>query len=74
MKLSPPNGSTATVVIDSGSCGENVIWKLDNRGILTISGKGRMRNYRGGFGSAEEVQAPWLKYMNNSKNKYTDII
>lgn len=74
MKLSPPNGSTATVVIDSGSCGENVIWKLDNRGILTISGKGRMRNYRGGFGSAEEVQAPWLKYMNNSKNKYTAII
>lgn len=30
---------------DSGICGENVTWKLDSNGVLTISGSGAMTDY-----------------------------
>lgn len=36
-----------------GTCGDNVKWKLDDDGTLTISGKGAMKNYS--FDDAE----PW---------------
>ena len=32
-------------VVDSGTCGENLTWTLDNSGTLTISGEGPMENY-----------------------------
>ena len=32
-------------IIDSGSCGDNVKWKLDENGLLTISGSGKMWDY-----------------------------
>ena len=34
-----------TSVIDSGECGTNVYWSLDDQGILTISGEGEMDDY-----------------------------
>ena len=37
-----------------GTCGENVTWKLDENGTLTISGKGDMKNYK-----MESNYAPW---------------
>ena len=42
--------------IDSGTCGENVSWKLDTDGRLIISGKGRMADYYIG-------DAPWADYL-----------
>ena len=42
--------------IDSGTCGENVSWKLDTDGKLIISGKGRMADYYIG-------EAPWADYL-----------
>ena len=32
-------------IVDSGECGDNLIWALDDEGTLTISGTGTMRNY-----------------------------
>ena len=32
-------------VIDSGTCGENVTWTLEQNGVLTISGTGEMADY-----------------------------
>ena len=32
-------------IIDSGTCGENITWMLDEYGVLTISGKGDMPSY-----------------------------
>ena len=32
-------------IIDSGTCGANLTWKLTERGTLTISGKGNMYSY-----------------------------
>ena len=31
--------------VDSGTCGENVTWSLDDNGTLTISGTGEMEAY-----------------------------
>ncbi len=33
-------------VVDSGTCGENVTWTLDENGTLTISGTGKMEDYK----------------------------
>ena len=32
-------------IIDSGECGDNLTWTLDDKGTLTISGTGTMRDY-----------------------------
>ena len=32
-------------IIDSGKCGDNVWWKLDKEGVLTVGGKGKMDGY-----------------------------
>ena len=42
-------------VIDSGTCGENVTWVLDQNGVLTISGTGKMADY------PQIDQWPWYK-------------
>ena len=43
------------VIIDSGKCGDNVTWELDDNGLLTISGTGDMYDYD--VGGA----APWMR-------------
>ena len=42
-------------VIDSGSCGEGLIWSLNSAGVLTVSGSGAMADY-------PDMAAPWFKY------------
>ena len=37
--------SAGAVVVDSGTCGENLTWELDDQGVLTISGTGAIRAY-----------------------------
>lgn len=46
--------------IDSGTCGENLIWELDDSGILTINGTGDMEDYY------FDVHSPWY---NNERIK-----
>lgn len=45
----------APVSAESGSCGSNLTWNLEN-GVLTISGSGAMTTY------SEYNMAPWLAY------------
>ena len=40
----------------SGTCGENLTWKLDDEGTLTISGKGAMEDWWAGI---DGTYAPW---------------
>ena len=47
--------SAMTDTVDSGSCGDNVTWTLDEKGVLTISGSGGMSNYYPLMGRP----APW---------------
>lgn len=35
----------ASNIVDSGKCGENATWTLDDNGVLTISGKGKTASY-----------------------------
>ena len=41
-------------IVDYGTCGENLTWKYDSEGTLTISGTGEMPDYDG--------NAPWSNY------------
>ncbi|MBR3769567.1 MAG: leucine-rich repeat protein [Lachnospiraceae bacterium] len=43
-------------IVDSGSCGTDVAWQLDSKGVLTISGSKDMESYA----SADAV--PWYTY------------
>ena len=45
--------------VDSGSCGENITWTLDDSGVLTISGTGAMADY------ASASAAPWYSSRSN---------
>ena len=40
-------------IVDSGTCGDNLTWELDDNGTLTIRGMGNMEDY--GWWNA----APW---------------
>ena len=46
----------------SGMCGENLTWKLDNTGTLTISGSGDMYSF------TNFDDAPWSAYRDNIKS------
>ena len=48
--LVPQEIIPATGIVNSGTCGENLTWVLDDEGTLTISGTGEMTNW--GWGGA----------------------
>ena len=56
------------VIVDSGMCGDNLTWELDEEGTLTISGTGEMRGYsREVFNGSLITTAPWGKHAANLK-------
>ena len=52
----------AADVVESGTCGTNLTWSLDDEGVLTISGEGKMANY------TEDSTAPWYSKRTQIKN------
>lgn len=48
------NASAATVA--KGKCGDNITWKLDGEGTLTLSGSGKMYDYK------TRSDVPWKDY------------
>ena len=49
----------APAPVTEGSCGDNLTWKLDDSGTLTISGTGAMYDYEAFFGDDSHTTAPW---------------
>lgn len=45
-------------ILDSGTCGPNATWALDQFGVLRISGTGSMD----GYSTRDEIFAPWWDY------------
>lgn len=45
----------------SGALGSNLTWVLSTDGVLTISGKGAMKNYSWKFSTASDATPPWSK-------------
>ena len=43
-------------IVDSGTCGEDVYWELDNEGVLTIFGNGDMYDYQ------DATMSPFFNY------------
>lgn len=50
---------TISNILDSGTCGANATWTLDNDGVLRISGTGAIDNYSI---QEENRMQPWLDY------------
>ena len=50
-----PASAFAANTVQSGSCGDNMTWKLDDAGVLTITGTGEM------------AESPWLSYKDSIK-------
>ena len=44
-------------IVANGTCGENLTWMLDEAGLLTIEGTGKMEDYSSG-------QSPWRRLSN----------
>ncbi len=63
--------ASAATVVDSGTCGENITWVLDDEGTLTISGTGDMTDYSYG----EETPFSMNKEIKNAviENGVTNI-
>ncbi len=49
-------------ILDSGTCEDTLNWELDSEGTLTISGKGKMKNY-----AFVGIKPPWDKYYKTIK-------
>ena len=49
--------AAAAETVDSGTCGSNLTWELDGRGILTITGTGDMHDYHYYYSNA-----PWYTH------------
>lgn len=47
-----PQIATEARAVQSGTCGDNLTWVLDDRGLLTISGTGEMLDY-------DYYDSPW---------------
>ena len=49
-------------VVDSGFCGDNLTWTLEENGTLTISGMGRMQDY------SRWIDTPWYSIRSQIKS------
>ncbi|MBR5536099.1 MAG: leucine-rich repeat protein [Clostridia bacterium] len=58
------SGDAPVAIIASGECGDNLTWTLDNYGLLTVSGTGKM-SYNstsgGGFDAGAELMASYYE-------------
>ncbi len=59
------SNDTERRIIDSGECGaegDNLTWAFDNEGTLTISGKGKMKNFKHYYFYDAPTDIPWYDY------------
>ena len=52
--------TASATIVESGTCGDNLTWTLDDEGTLTISGTGDMFNYN--YYSHFHRYFPWDSY------------
>lgn len=69
MVLAMLTGAAFAAEPTSGTCGDNVMWTLQN-GVLTISGTGKMRNYFGG-NEYDSRYIPWYNQRDTIKSVVT---
>ena len=52
-------------IVAGGECGENLTWTLDNGGVLTVSGSGRMGRYSDDYSGNPHQERPWQEYCDS---------
>ena len=52
------NAKISTAIVSKGTCGDNLTWQLDDKGVLTIAGTGSMTEFS---------TMPWNSYKSNIK-------
>lgn len=57
VETEPVETEPVEILIAGGSCGDGMAWKLDDQGILTVSGTGEIGDYVQGSGNQ-----PWKEY------------
>ena len=65
------NTAYAAETVDSGTCGDNVTWRLSDDGVLTISGTGEMSGYGVSYTYEDVVVStytPWEAYRSSIKS------
>ena len=70
-KIKPLSERPGTYIIASGTIGDNITWKLDSNGILSIQGTGSLPGWAKPIPSsagkryvpAEDASAPWYPYL-----------
>ncbi|MBE6942231.1 MAG: hypothetical protein E7455_08120 [Ruminococcaceae bacterium] len=67
-----PTQAQAAEIVDSGTCGENLTWMLDDAGTLTISGTGAMWDYGLTWPDDEGPAGPW--WANPAWSRYDSSI
>lgn len=62
-------GGISVSATESGTCGDNLTWTLDDNGTLTISGTGNMENYKFKKGvPGNQSISPWNDYREQIEN------
>lgn len=61
MSVVPTMNVSAASTIAKGTCGENLTWKLTEKGTLTVSGSGKMSDFESVF------KTPWSKQRHKIK-------
>lgn len=61
------NVDTAYASETSGQCGDKVSWTLDENGVMTISGEGKMWDFRNDSDSFDYHECPWMDLKENIK-------
>ena len=49
-------------IVDSGTCGDNLTWTLDDKGLLVICGNGAMNNF------TSEYETPWRENIKSIRS------
>ncbi len=55
------------VMVDEGTCGDSITWKLMSDGEFTLSGTGTMENYNMDILATVQKKSPWYDYSNDIK-------
>ena len=55
-------------IVDSGECGDNLTWTLDDEGTLTIRGTGSMNDYSHTYDEYNDYYDDYNDYYNNGGN------
>ena len=58
---------TAYAAQKSGQCGDTVNWTLDEKGVMTISGKGKMWDFRNDAEWFDYHECPWADFREDLK-------